>query len=126
MWEVIVTKLLIGVGVSILGFATKLFSDWVKVQKESREDNNARMANYDAWEALSKGVALTTDNYVKDIKRSSQDNKLTKAEIENANKKAIETAISLATAPAVKIITTTAIDVLKNMIESLLVSKKNK
>ncbi len=125
MWEVIVTKVLVGVGISILGFATKLFSDWVKAEKEKKEENTARSNNYDAWDALRKGVALTTDNYVAKIKKSSQDGKLTTSEIKIANGQAVENAIILASGPAVEIIASTATNVLKNMIESLLVSKKN-
>ena len=126
MWEVIVTDLMVGVGVALLGVVTKFFGDWVKVQKDNRADNNERIANYDAWDALGKGVKLTQDSYVDNIKKSSRDSKLTKAEIENANKQAIESAISFASGPAVEIITTMAVDTIKNIIDSLLGDNKKK
>ena len=126
MWEVIVTDVLVGVGISILAVLTKCFSDWVNVQKANKEDSDKRIATYDAWDAISKGIDLTADNYVNNIKKSSQDGKLTKTEITMANDKAIENALSLASGPAVEIIATTAAEVIKNIIESLLVSKKKK
>ncbi len=126
MWEVIVTDILVGLGIAILGVFTKAFSSWVGIQKETREENKERIANFDAWEALSKGVKVTQDTYVDSIKKSSQDGRLTKDEIENANKKAVESAVSLASGPATEIIVGMAADTIKNIIDSLLADNKKK
>ncbi len=126
MWEVIVTDILVGVGIALLGVLTKVFSSWVNIQKKTKEENKERIATYDAWDALSKGVKITQDNYVDNIKKSAQDGRLTKTEIESANKKAVESAVSLASGPAVEIITNMAAETITNIIDSLLADNKRK
>lgn len=83
-------------------------------------------AQKEAWDALSAGVNITYNDLVKKFKAARADGKLTEDEKKELRLNAIAQAKDIATGPALQVLKTTALPVLEDWVERIVLSRKSK
>lgn len=124
MLETIITNVLVGVGIVVVGWVAKIFSGWVDIQKEQAEQDKELQAKSELWEALDVAVTDTQVELVDGLKEAATDGKLSKDEIKAVRDKAIAKAVEVASGPAAELLTQMATDVLVALINTIVAGKK--
>ena len=96
-WVEILGSIAAVLGTILTYFTTKAINYLVKKMKATDDQKKA-------FDALAAGMAEAQNNFIRDAKKASEDGRLTKEEIKQAEEMALERAKELATGPVKDII----------------------
>ncbi len=120
MVATILTAVAMSVITVIAGYIGQVAKGWSAREKAKAEAEAADSARYDAIEALEMGVATIGEMVVMDLKVAAADGKLSKDEIRDVQRKALDEAISIATNPkAIDFLTETALNTIASIITAI-------
>ena len=124
MWETVLTQVLIGAGLVVVGAIAKIINKWVGVEEEKLEEQKKETAKKEALVAIQAGVEKVQRDAVEGIKAAAADGKLTKDEIKKVEQDAKNVALEVATGPAADYLLNLSTNAISGLINLVLGSKK--